>query len=367
MSNETIIKLAAVVGVIVAAVSLVLHGSPPPVRPGQPDPDRTINELTRSLQEDPNNFTRWRQLGRQMARQENPSKAVKKWIANVPEDLQRLTCPEAYIWYWTGWGGDHLGATDVANQGWSRAIPRFKAFMNERPGQVTFVHWYRLGLSYLQLEQQADAAEAMTMADQAMAEEISTRHRPELAPYLRGMINAWQRMDRQDRVAMLYIQYIDLNERIVDTWGQQQAVINNWSFVANELRQLLLTDETHDAVREGLDRIRVHAQSAEQWHAVGWIAHDLGDTIGAYEAWRETLRLQVAYMESVSETATSGDWYNLACYRALVGEHDAALEALDRAVDEGWHDIGMTRDDEDLVSIRGEAMEQILERVGPRG
>lgn len=47
-----------------------------------------------------------------------------------------------------------------------------------------------------------------------------------------------------------------------------------------------------------------------------------------------------------------GVWYNLACARARTGSPRQALEALSRAVDEGYHDLGHLEADPDLASLR---------------
>lgn len=52
--------------------------------------------------------------------------------------------------------------------------------------------------------------------------------------------------------------------------------------------------------------------------------------------------------------------YNLACARALLGQSDAALAALDQAVEAGFRDAGSLAGDEDLASLRGEPRFQAL-------
>jgi adenylate cyclase len=44
--------------------------------------------------------------------------------------------------------------------------------------------------------------------------------------------------------------------------------------------------------------------------------------------------------------------YNVACGLALAGRRDAALDALDRAVEAGYRDASWIAKDEDLVSLR---------------
>jgi len=46
-------------------------------------------------------------------------------------------------------------------------------------------------------------------------------------------------------------------------------------------------------------------------------------------------------------------WYNLACAEAMSGRENAAIDALERAVETGFEDFELMRSDEDLESVRG--------------
>ena len=48
-------------------------------------------------------------------------------------------------------------------------------------------------------------------------------------------------------------------------------------------------------------------------------------------------------------------WYNLACSYALVGNKDASLEALGKALELGYHDLEWLRRDKDLEILRGDS------------
>jgi predicted Zn-dependent protease len=48
-------------------------------------------------------------------------------------------------------------------------------------------------------------------------------------------------------------------------------------------------------------------------------------------------------------------WYNLACSRALMGETEAAIEALCRAVSLGYDDFAWMRRDKDLATLHDDA------------
>lgn len=63
-------------------------------------------------------------------------------------------------------------------------------------------------------------------------------------------------------------------------------------------------------------------------------------------------------------------WYNLACARARLGKGEEALDALQRAVDEGFADLALVRADADLASLHGtprfQALLTRLESASPR-
>jgi adenylate cyclase len=56
--------------------------------------------------------------------------------------------------------------------------------------------------------------------------------------------------------------------------------------------------------------------------------------------------------------------YNVACFFAMKGDSDRALELLERAVDNGWGDRAWLETDSDLDSLRGDGrFEALLDRV----
>jgi hypothetical protein len=55
-------------------------------------------------------------------------------------------------------------------------------------------------------------------------------------------------------------------------------------------------------------------------------------------------------------------WYNLACAEAMSGRENAALDALEKAVETGFDDVQLMKSDEDLESIRGTERYQKLVR-----
>lgn len=82
----------------------------------------------------------------------------------------------------------------------------------------------------------------------------------------------------------------------------------------------------------------------EQWYMLGWALHGLGDQAGADRAWDQL----------IARMGGEGN-YNQACYYAVAGETELALQAWERlgaaseGVDLRWSDV-----DPDLDSIRGD-------------
>ena len=78
-----------------------------------------------------------------------------------------------------------------------------------------------------------------------------------------------------------------------------------------------------------------------------------GDIVQAREKLEQTVRI----LDDDSVT-----WYNLACVRARLGDAPAALDALQRALDLGFADVGHIESDPDLESLRGEERFQAMVR-----
>jgi tetratricopeptide (TPR) repeat protein len=84
---------------------------------------------------------------------------------------------------------------------------------------------------------------------------------------------------------------------------------------------------------------------------VGRVRRRLGDEAGAHEAWElGEKRLSLMGPDTIDPTA----WYNLACFRSMLGETGPAMEALAHAAETGYADAAWAKADDDLEAIRGE-------------
>lgn len=95
------------------------------------------------------------------------------------------------------------------------------------------------------------------------------------------------------------------------------------------------------------------------WRHLGWARKILGQDVDAAIAWSRAREI-VAQAPLTDRNAL----YNLACYHALLGETEAALNALERSIAAGWTRAARARHDEDLESIWEEPRFQtLLERM----
>jgi predicted esterase len=106
--------------------------------------------------------------------------------------------------------------------------------------------------------------------------------------------------------------------------------------LAGLLLPVLLSGQTPAAPRPFPPSLQQQAQTAYDQKAYATAAV-------LYARWLEASPRDVAAL------------YNLACCYALVGDKVRSLEALDRAVDAGYRDLGHVRQDPDLAAVRNEA------------
>lgn len=109
---------------------------------------------------------------------------------------------------------------------------------------------------------------------------------------------------------------------------------------------LVMLGERAEA-REVLDGcISIYPDELDAWLDRGAISKDEGDFAAAIRDTREVLKRDPNHPIGV---------YNLACYLALAGESDAALDALERAIEISASNAEDARQDDDFRSLRKNA------------
>lgn len=91
------------------------------------------------------------------------------------------------------------------------------------------------------------------------------------------------------------------------------------------------------------------------WYAAGWSRRLLDRHEDAIPAFGRAASLFEAEAAADAAGLPADSFYNLACCRAMMGEADAALAALDRAAALGWANRDWAARDPDLESLREDA------------
>lgn len=94
-----------------------------------------------------------------------------------------------------------------------------------------------------------------------------------------------------------------------------------------------------------------HPENADAWYRLGMVQQLTGDQSAATASWAKAADAQAAARPPQPD---SGFLYDLACYRALAGDREGALEAWTASVGAGWADRDHAESDTDLDSIRSD-------------
>lgn len=228
---------------------------------------------------------------------------------------------------------DRAGRHDEARQTWLAAAQRLEQNLND--GQSTLAELRRLASLLDQAGRHDQALQAARQAADAW-EQALRRHapRPNADPgSLRRSATGWFELARYcERVA-------DDPDRARTAWL--------------ELRQL------------AEQRIADQPDSLTGWYHLGWACRGLGDLAAATQAWQTLL---ARYQQRLEHPLQPRQAFDLARYRALVGDLDGALDALEQARDAGWLEPAWLVHDPDLEPVRSHPrFARLLAELDPTG
>jgi hypothetical protein len=110
-----------------------------------------------------------------------------------------------------------------------------------------------------------------------------------------------------------------------------------------------VSSDPAERVRTLRQYLQDHPEDTDAWHSLGWNLRRTGDEPGATDAWKTAAGLQE---RNIPGDPDPGYFYNLACFRAMAGDHEGALTAWADAVAAGWGDADHASRDRDLDPIR---------------
>jgi hypothetical protein len=105
-------------------------------------------------------------------------------------------------------------------------------------------------------------------------------------------------------------------------------------------------ENPRETLRSHLAAIRRGDRRPELYFRAALAARRQGDTVQAL------VILRRAEMDLPPAQMTKNLWYNMACYAALLGQEQAALKYLEKAIAAGFHNVEKIRTDPDLASLR---------------
>jgi tetratricopeptide (TPR) repeat protein len=317
---------------------------------------RAVSQRLDNLLERPEDFGPWRDLGQFLGRLDTLDQSIGWWREHAPESF-RERWGDGIIWYWIGRTVEPEQATEHHREAWRRAAEDLQFFVDARPDDLHILHLHYLAWANIRLQRQQSTAEAFdhifARLDAASTDEYSPMERVALLVNVAAGAQDMRMIDARRHA-------IDRLADIVVTHGSQNSF--NWFDVAE------MYESVGDAA--GGARMMRHAEkriaelpSYNAYRFCFNIARryaSLGYPDDARRLWRRSA--DIILSRPLPQNAPAGlenehirdeiDAYNLACALAMAGEPEAALDALEQAVDLGYADDTHTENDTDLDSIR---------------
>ncbi|RMD66019.1 MAG: hypothetical protein D6824_01610, partial [Planctomycetota bacterium] len=225
---------------------------------------------------------------------------------------------------------------------------------------VRCAHWHTLAHALQRLDRDEEALAVSQRTADCLAEQLDRGDvdaNLALVAYWLGEIRA--RLDDRSGAQEAWRLLLGCLERV----GQlpQQGEAYTWQGLA----KLALRDGARDVARralqleeERLGRVESTRAPLEQWYELGWRYEEAGLAEDARRVWGKLAaaqrRVVQAQQRSASPRTRAVGLYNLACYEALAGERDGALQALSQAFEAGFANHQLLDEDRDFRSLRND-------------
>ncbi len=350
MSNSTILKIAAVIGVAVSIWMLVTYEDPGP-GPGEGRWERTterrLNHATNRVNREPESRTAWRALGGLLARHDHPDRRTRKWIRESSQEIRSVVPVEAYAWYWLGWGRVDLGLDDDAKEAWRLGRDAFEEHVDLiGPGRVRFYTWFRLGVCHVQTGNNEAAQSTFQTAEDFIRRKQGMVAPETLAQYCESLVSWRYQIEGADGMMDTYELWLELAEAAGSDyrrdWSDQIAALDTW----------LGDDETRKRARGLIPAMSKVLSQSGDLAAMASLRLRLGDQEGARSDWARAAEDLQTTMQSGRGRFSPNLFYNLACYLSRADEIEMAIDAWSTAVNAGWTDFEYAMEDPDLEAIR---------------
>ncbi len=362
MKDSNILKIAIALGVGVFVWQLVTLDPVPLTRPGQSiatDPWVYVQTQTEVVQENPRKLEAWRDLATAIFRAGDHDEALATWLEKAPPRLVTDYSAEGVIRYWFGrWlpnrssDIDQAAAQEEMKRQFEQAISLLSEFIDAGEGEIFFDHYCLLGRSQF-FAGHVEDSKATLLAAEALLDEDPSQFEPgALCNRHTWIALIWADMGERELAASRW----DYVWEILELYGAQTHDVawpTTWFEIASYYSQIEVWDRAEDAVlkrRPMYNASEVRTDVPDTWHKVGWRLYRQNRVPQAQNAWLRAVEAQAPIIES--ERNNFRHWYNLACFRALAGRPEEAIDAFEQCVDLGWRDQAKARWDDDLRTLQ---------------
>jgi tetratricopeptide (TPR) repeat protein len=247
------------------------------------------------------------------------------------------------------------GATFYYSGDYEKALTFFEAAINLKPDDHEA--WTNKGAGFAKLGRPNEALEAYNKA-------IEIKHEDHLVWSNKGV--ALADLGRHDEALEAFSKSIEIKPDFHEAWtnkgaglaklGRQSEALEAYN-KAIEIKPddhkawsnkgaALSSSGRHDEALEAFSKsIEIKPDHQEAWYNKGATLTDLGRYAEGIEAYNKSIEIEPDDYDA---------WYNLACLYSLKKEKDKALKYLQKAIENGFNNLSLIKEDNDLDFIRNE-------------
>lgn len=341
MLSARVWGLAGAAGIAVFVWSLIASGVTYDQRQVE------IEETTRTLAASPGDILAWNRLASLVSRGPKLDVQIDRWRHRAPQRLLDEQAGEAMLLYRVG-----SYVAQRSDEFRARAAELLEAFVASHPERATYYHWHTLAHAYRQLDRPAEALEASNHTEATAKPLVVSDPSPNLALVLNWLGQIRHDLGDHEGGVRAWAMLIHVLDAIGEQDGQRGAY--TWQGLAETAQRagdkvtvLSALDRYFTKIKRQGDR---RLPPPDALSRLGWKFHEIGEESRAQEVWS-----YLALKQQALATHRPGNptvLYNLACFAALAGDRETALDAWRDALAAGFDNLALADRDRDLASLR---------------
>jgi len=352
MKNDWAFQLAVLAGAVVMVVSVLTFDHDKADR-------REAREAiaARFTAESVHDFNLWRSLASHLRRTRDVSREVDRWSHDVEEaeacSLDRASL-KGVAWYWVALNarGDRDVEPDTRERRYEWALGLAVQELEQSEidesqfADLRYLRSHYLGRAYARLDNAEAAHAPLSLAMDEMRglrDAVGVRR---AVVYISTLGGSWAMVGDEGRLREAWAESLRLRINETEIDFSSDRFFFRFPVNRSEDRLRILREVAAPLMEAWL--VAHGERPNRSWIYLGWLYDRMGQLEDAARAWG---RASEAWQAIASSDPSSGNLYNLACASALVGDADAAMSALVRAVEAGYTDASHMEYDRDLVAL----------------